>query len=149
MILPTSHTSAQFFRYSSSSASLPLSHYTKTSGRVTPAGPVHRHGHLSLRASTCTGSKIATQHGCRQQGVRGGGHSEDEHGLWLCGYQKLAAATMAWAGDTFAPKLRVRDGVPIQRFLQDAFLDMWEAVVGAVGDLDSDLGFEVRCLDSY
>ena len=30
------------------------------------------------------------------QGVRGGGHSEDERGLWPCGYQKLAAATMAW-----------------------------------------------------
>jgi hypothetical protein len=30
------------------------------------------------------------------RGVRGGGHSEDERGLWPCGYQKLAAATMAW-----------------------------------------------------
>jgi hypothetical protein len=52
--------------------------------------------------------------------------------------------TCFWAGDTFSPKLRVRDGVPIQRFLQDAFLDMWEVVVRAVGDLDSVLGFEVR-----
>jgi len=52
--------------------------------------------------------------------------------------------TCFWAGDTFSPKLRVRDGVPIQRFLQDTFLDMWEVVVRAVGDLDGVLGFEVR-----
>jgi hypothetical protein len=52
--------------------------------------------------------------------------------------------TCFWAGDTFAPKLRTHDGVPIQHFLQDAFLDMWEAIVRAVGDLDSVLGFEVR-----
>jgi hypothetical protein len=38
----------------------------------------------------------------------------------------------------------VLDGVPIQHFLQDAFLDMWETVVRAVGDLDSVLGFAVR-----
>jgi hypothetical protein len=48
----------------------------------------------------------------------------------------------------FAPKLRVRDGVSIQRFLQDAFLNMWETVARAVGDLDSVLGFEVYCLTS-
>jgi len=30
------------------------------------------------------------------RGVRGGGHSEAERGLWPCGYQKLAASTMAW-----------------------------------------------------
>jgi len=29
------------------------------------------------------------------RGVRGGGHIEAERGLWPCGYQKLAAATMA------------------------------------------------------
>lgn len=28
-------------------------------------------------------------------GVKGGGHVEEERGLWPCGYQKLAAATMA------------------------------------------------------
>jgi hypothetical protein len=69
MILPTSLTSAQFFRYSPSSASPPLSHYTKTSGRVTPAGPVRQHGRSSMRALTCTGSKIAMQHGCRAYAV--------------------------------------------------------------------------------
>jgi hypothetical protein len=56
----------------------------------------------------------------------------------------LWSRTCFWAGDTFAPKLRVLDGVPIQHFLQDAFLDMWETVVRAVGDLDGVLGFEVR-----
>ena len=30
------------------------------------------------------------------QGARGGGPSEAERGLWSCGYQKLAAVTMAW-----------------------------------------------------
>ena len=30
------------------------------------------------------------------RGVCGGGHSEAERGLWPCGYQKLAASTMAW-----------------------------------------------------
>ena len=55
----------------------------------------------------------------------------------------LLYRTCFWAGDTFAPKLRVRDGVLTQSFLQDAFLDMWEAVVRAVGDLDGVLGFEV------
>lgn len=28
-------------------------------------------------------------------GVKGGGHVEEERGLWPCGYQKLAATTMA------------------------------------------------------
>ncbi|KAA1475251.1 glycoside hydrolase family 5 protein [Dentipellis sp. KUC8613] len=84
------------------------------------------------------------------KGVRGGGHVEAERGLWPCGYQKLAAATMAtcfWAGDTFAPKVRVRaaDGreMSVQQFLQNAFLDMWEAVARAVGDLEGVLGFEL------
>ena len=50
------------------------------------------------------------------------------------------------AGDTFAPKLGVLDGVPIQRFLQDAFSNKWETVVHAVGDLDSVFSLEVRRL---
>jgi hypothetical protein len=61
----------------------------------------------------------------------------------------VVCRTCFWAGDTFAPKLRGRDGISIQRFLQDAFLDMWETVVRAVGDLDGVLGFEVRCLTLY
>lgn len=56
--------------------------------------------------------------------------------------------TLFWGGDTFAPKLlfKNRDGVdvPIQQFLQDSFLDMFEILARAVGDLDGVLGFEVR-----
>ncbi|PSS32123.1 hypothetical protein PHLCEN_2v2119 [Hermanssonia centrifuga] len=84
------------------------------------------------------------------KGVRGGGHTEDERGLWPCGYQKLAAATMAtcfWAGDTFAPKLKVKnpagEEVSIQSFLQGAFLNMWEMVAKTVGDLDGVIGYEI------
>ncbi|KAJ7700479.1 glycoside hydrolase [Mycena rosella] len=82
-------------------------------------------------------------------GVKGGGHVEEERGLWPCGYQKLAAATMAtcfWAGDTFAPKLLIkRNGVdvPVQQFLQNAFLDMSAELAKAVGDLPAVLGFEM------
>ncbi|OSC99248.1 glycoside hydrolase family 5 protein [Trametes coccinea BRFM310] len=84
------------------------------------------------------------------KGIKGGGHTEEERGLWPCGYQKLAAATMAtcfWAGDMFAPKLRVqsRDGseVSIQQFLQESFLSMWELVARTVGDLEAVIGFEM------
>ena len=56
-------------------------------------------------------------------------------------------STLFWAGDVFAPKLRVKNKhdqeVPIQQFLQNAFLDMWEMVVRAVGDLDGVIGFQV------
>jgi hypothetical protein len=101
-------------------------------------------------------------------GIKGGGHVESERGLWPCGYQKLAAATMAcvlslcpvcfqgtqyiastcfWAGDTFAPKLLIkdRDGqeVPVQQFLQNAFLDMYEVLARTIGDLEGVIGFEV------
>ncbi|KZT63270.1 glycoside hydrolase family 5 protein [Daedalea quercina L-15889] len=83
-------------------------------------------------------------------GVKGGGHTEDERGLWPCGYQKLAAATMAtcfWAGDMFAPKLRAKDAegkeVSIQTFLQTTFLNMWQIVAKTVGDLEGVLGFEI------
>ena len=47
----------------------------------------------------------------------------------------------------FAPKLKVKGkggkDVPIQEFLQGAFLDMWEVVARALGDLEGVLGFEV------
>ncbi|KAF5343043.1 hypothetical protein D9758_011120 [Tetrapyrgos nigripes] len=83
-------------------------------------------------------------------GVKGGGHVEEERGIWPCGYQKLAAATMAtcfWGGETFAPKLMIKgtDGmvVNVQQFLQNAFLNMFERVVEAVGDLDGVIGFEM------
>ncbi|CAA7263297.1 unnamed protein product [Cyclocybe aegerita] len=84
-------------------------------------------------------------------GQRGGGHVEAERGLWPCGYQKLSAATMAtcfWAGNVFAPKLLVKNkhnqDVPIQEFLQNAFLDAWDMIVRAVGDLEGVLGFQMK-----
>ena len=53
----------------------------------------------------------------------------------------------------FAPKLKVKgkDGedVPVQEFLQGAFLDMWEVVARALGDLEGVLGFEVSDSRSY
>ncbi|GLB39573.1 putative cellulase (glycosyl hydrolase family 5) [Lyophyllum shimeji] len=83
-------------------------------------------------------------------GVKGGGHVDSERGVWPCGYTKLAAATMAtlfWAGDTFAPRLLVKDkdgkSVPIQQFLQNAYLAMSELLARTVGDLDGVLGFEM------
>ncbi|KAK7442010.1 hypothetical protein VKT23_016287 [Stygiomarasmius scandens] len=83
-------------------------------------------------------------------GVKGGGHVEEERGIWPCGYQKLAAATMAtcfWGGETFAPKLMIKDtdGTPVnvQQFLQNAFLNMFEVVVKAVGDLEGVLGLQM------
>ncbi len=55
--------------------------------------------------------------------------------------------TLFWAGDIFAPKLLVQNGrgqaVPVQQFLQGAFLDMWAIVAQAVGDLEGVLGFQV------
>ncbi|KAF8587786.1 glycoside hydrolase family 5 protein [Ramaria rubella] len=84
-------------------------------------------------------------------GVKGGGHTEEERGLWPAGYQKLAASTMAtcfWAGDTFASKLKVPNPkgsgeVGVQTMLQEAFLDAWEALVRAVADLEGVVGFEM------
>ncbi|KAG9308311.1 glycoside hydrolase family 5 protein [Chiua virens] len=83
-------------------------------------------------------------------GVKGGGHVEAERGIWPCGYQKLAAATMAtcfWAGDTFAPKLKITTGdgdiKSVQQYLQDAFLDMYALVAQTVGSLKGVLGFEI------
>ncbi|SJL04818.1 uncharacterized protein ARMOST_08189 [Armillaria ostoyae] len=84
------------------------------------------------------------------KGVKGGGHVEEEQGLWSCGYTKLAAATMAtcfWAGDAFAPKLKLKnrhgEEVSVQELLQGAFLDMFDKVVRAVGDLEAVIGFEM------
>ncbi|KAE9405555.1 glycoside hydrolase family 5 protein [Gymnopus androsaceus JB14] len=84
------------------------------------------------------------------KGVKGGGYVEEERGIWPCGYQKMAAATMAtcfWAGDTFAPKLLLKDkkgeSIPVQQFLQNAYLDMSEMLVKAVGHLEGVIGFEM------
>ena len=55
--------------------------------------------------------------------------------------------TCFWGGDTFAPQLKIRtdDGktIPVQQFLQDAYLNMWEVVVKTLADLDCVVGFDV------
>ena len=60
--------------------------------------------------------------------------------------------TCFWGGDAFAPQLRIRtkDGeeVPVQQFLQDAYLNMWEVVVKAFADLDCVIGFDVSFHDN-
>jgi len=55
--------------------------------------------------------------------------------------------TCFWAGDTFAPKLKIttRNGcqVSVQQYLQGAYLNMFDVVVSQLGDLEGILGFEV------
>lgn len=85
------------------------------------------------------------------KGVKGGGHIESERGIWPCGYQKLAAATVTtcfWAGDVFAPKLMV-DGIPIQKYLQDRYLDAWELLAKTIGGLEGIIGFQVRSVSRF
>ena len=59
----------------------------------------------------------------------------------------LLLRTCFWAGDTFAPKLKIkaRNGqqVPVQQYLQTAYLNMFEVVASKLGDLDGVLGFQV------
>ncbi|KAJ1322981.1 glycoside hydrolase family 5 C-terminal domain-containing protein [Microdochium nivale] len=81
--------------------------------------------------------------------------------VWPSGYQKLAASTMAtlfWAGEALAPKLRCRrsrlrsggagkegdaeEEVSIQTFLQDALIEAFGALADAVGPLEACIGFE-------
>jgi hypothetical protein len=58
--------------------------------------------------------------------------------------------TCFWAGDTFAPKLLVQNAkgeeVPVQQFLQNAFLDMFDQVAAAVAGFEAVIGFEVGFL---
>ncbi|KAG8708082.1 hypothetical protein FRC08_000114 [Ceratobasidium sp. 394] len=82
-------------------------------------------------------------------GVQGTG-VEVDRGRWPTGYQKLVASTMAtlfWAGRTYAPKLRVPSqsgqDINIQDFLQDCFLNAFDELVRAVGDLEGVVGFEM------
>ncbi|CAL1710309.1 unnamed protein product [Somion occarium] len=99
------------------------------------------------------GLRVKTAEGKYDEEDRGTVKPE-ERGLWSTGYQKLAAATLAtcfWAGDTFAPKAKVKrrtktgneEEVSIQQFLQDDFLDMWEVLADTVGHLPGVLGFEI------
>lgn len=53
-------------------------------------------------------------------------------------------STFFWAGETFAPGLKAgAKGTNIQAYLQDHFLGAWSAVLDAVGDLDTVMGFEM------
>jgi hypothetical protein len=61
--------------------------------------------------------------------------------------------TCFWGGDTFAPQLKIKtEGgkeVPVQQFLQDAYLNMWEVVIKTLADLDCVVGFDVGpCYES-
>jgi len=64
-----------------------------------------------------------------------------------CYGAKRIHRTCFWGGDAFAPQLKVKtkEGkeVPVQQFLQGAYLDMWEVVVKSLTDLDCVVGFEV------
>ncbi|EKM57344.1 glycoside hydrolase family 5 protein [Phanerochaete carnosa HHB-10118-sp] len=55
--------------------------------------------------------------------------------------------TCFWVEDAFTPKLRVKDAhgakISIQQFLQASFLNSWEMLAKAVGDLDGVIGFEI------
>lgn len=75
--------------------------------------------------------------------------------VWPSGYQKLAASTMAtlfWAGDALAPKLRCRrrgkskkggeEEVSIQAFLQDANIEAFGRLADELSGLEACLGFE-------
>lgn len=70
--------------------------------------------------------------------------------VWPSGYQKLAASTLAtlfWAGDTFAWKLQVPHGdgtVPIQKLLQESFLNAFGKLADAVADVAGVIGFEAQ-----
>lgn len=58
------------------------------------------------------------------------------------------SSTLFWAGEAFAPKLVVKDArgndVNIQTFLQEHFLNMFDEIMKATGDLEAVLGYEVR-----
>lgn len=64
-------------------------------------------------------------------------------------YEISPNSTLFWAGDTFAPKLKIKtksgQELPVQQYLQGAFFDMFDVVAKKLGNLDGVLGFEVRC----
>ena len=88
------------------------------------------------------------------KGVKGGGHREDERGLWPTGYQKLVCSTINtvfWGGEVFTPKLTARveretgsANMNVGAYLRERYLKAWEVLVKAVGDLEVIVGFEVR-----
>lgn len=115
---------------------------------------------LDMQAFTDTGA--AYLHGQHEERRAAAPPAEREPSgpfVWPSGNQKLAAATMAtlfWAGDAVAPRLRCRrrassspDGagpaveeVSIQQFLQDACVEAFGRLADEVGGLEACLGFE-------
>lgn len=112
---------------------------------------------LDLQAFADTGA--AYVHGQDElRRARSPGNDKEPSGpfVWPSGYQKLAASTMAtlfWAGDTFAPRLRcgrtplygskgAPEDVSIQTFLQDAFIEAFGRLADQVGHLEACLGFD-------
>ena len=64
--------------------------------------------------------------------------------IWPTNYNKLAAATMFtlfFGGDKYAPLVKV-DGVPVQQYLQQHYLDSMVQVARRVKDMPHVLGFD-------
>ncbi|KAK6852268.1 glycoside hydrolase family 5 [Apiospora arundinis] len=134
---------------------------------------------LDVAAFTDTGAAyVHGQDEARRRGLGEGAIDPREPSgpfVWPSGYQKLAASTMAtlfWAGDALAPKLKCRrspieasgpsrnqgnescqgkkhdnnDGneevVSVQTFLQDAFIEAFGRLADAIGDLEACIGFD-------
>ena len=57
-------------------------------------------------------------------------------------YLTFFTRTVFLGGDTFAPKLKVRDKTG-QEFLQGAFLDCWRVICQYTADLEAVLGYQV------
>ncbi|PBK62864.1 hypothetical protein ARMSODRAFT_1024423 [Armillaria solidipes] len=86
------------------------------------------------------------------KGVKGGGHVEEEQGLWLCGYS-VHKARRGDYGYVLLGGRRLRAQGEAQasarrrcicpRILQGAFLAMFENFDRAVGDLEVVIGFEM------
>ncbi|KAF7539217.1 hypothetical protein G7054_g2336 [Neopestalotiopsis clavispora] len=111
---------------------------------------------LDIEAFTETGA--AYVHGQDElRRAQAPGNEKEPSGpfVWPSGYQKLAASTMAtifWAGDALAPKLRCLrstldnkggvEEVSVQAFLQDAFIEAFGRLADEIVDLEAVIGFE-------
>lgn len=66
--------------------------------------------------------------------------------VWFSNYFKLATTTMFtlfYAGNDFAPNLKVNDSIPIQDFLQTHYIDAMVRVAEKVKDFPNVVGFEL------
>lgn len=65
--------------------------------------------------------------------------------IWPTNYTKLGSATMFslfFAGNDFAPKTKI-DGLPVQDFLQQHYINAFVHLAKAIKDLDNVVGFDV------